>query len=61
VDYPGTNCGLCGDPISQPMPSNNEIGGVYYNNGIINRAYNASEVNSIIQSSCSVTVLYLFQ
>jgi hypothetical protein len=48
-DNPGTNCGVCGDPLDQSRPRDNEIGGVYYNTGYITRAYNASQVNHIIK------------
>jgi hypothetical protein len=51
-DNPGNNCGVCGDPISQPKPRANEIGGRFYA-GIITRTYNASQVNNIKQLSKS--------
>lgn len=36
--HPGDNCGICGDPISQSNPRDNQIGGLYYR-GIITGKY----------------------
>jgi len=43
ADDPGTNCGVCGDPISQAQPRDNERGGKYAN-GIITGRYTAGQV-----------------
>jgi hypothetical protein len=40
---PGTNCGVCGDPLSQATPRDNEINGKYYR-GIITGRYSAGQV-----------------
>ncbi|ODM93285.1 hypothetical protein Ocin01_13396 [Orchesella cincta] len=37
---PGTNCGVCGDAVSDPTPRENEINGKYYK-GIITGRYTA--------------------
>jgi hypothetical protein len=41
-DDPGTNCGVCGDPLSQAQPRDNEMGGKY-ENGIITGTYTAGQ------------------
>jgi len=45
AENPGTNCGVCGDPISQSSPRDNEIGGKFYK-GIITGTYVAGQVLS---------------
>ncbi|CAL8139160.1 unnamed protein product [Orchesella dallaii] len=40
---PGTNCGVCGDPLSQATPRDNEINGRLYK-GIITGKYSAGQV-----------------
>lgn len=39
----GTNCGVCGDPIGQARPRDNELGGRFYA-GIITARYTAGSV-----------------
>ncbi len=46
ADDPGSNCGVCGDPISQSAPRDNEIGGKY-DKGIIAARYSAGQVIDI--------------
>lgn len=43
-ENPGRNCGPCGDPLNQPKPRDNEIGGIYYK-GIIARGYPSGGVS----------------
>ena len=47
-DHPGTNCGVCGDPISDSRPRPNENGGMYAR-GIIAARYSAGQVNDLLQ------------
>ncbi|ODN04840.1 hypothetical protein Ocin01_01848 [Orchesella cincta] len=46
ADDPGTNCGVCGDPLSQGAPRDNELNGKYYK-GIITGRYTAGQVIDI--------------
>ena len=46
VDDPGSNCGVCGDPLSQRTPRDNERGGTYAK-GIITGRYTAGQVIDI--------------
>jgi hypothetical protein len=46
ADNPGTNCGVCGDPIGQGRPRDNEAGGRFYR-GIITGRYTAGQVITI--------------
>jgi hypothetical protein len=41
---PGTDCGVCGDPVGNPVPRANEKGG-QYDKGIIVATYNAGQVS----------------
>jgi hypothetical protein len=43
TDNPGTECGLCGDPLAQHAPRDNEIGGKFYR-GIITGRYSSGQV-----------------
>lgn len=43
ADSPGTNCGVCGDPVSDSVPRENEIAGYYYR-GIITGRYTQGQV-----------------
>jgi len=43
AEDPGKNCGVCGDPIPQYIPCDNEIGGKFYK-GIITGTYVAGQV-----------------
>ncbi|XP_037050297.1 uncharacterized protein LOC119084423 isoform X1 [Bradysia coprophila] len=45
-DNPGMICGVCGDPLSQVQPRDNEIGGRWYR-GIITERYTAGSVIEI--------------
>lgn len=45
-DNPGMNCGVCGDPLSQAQPRDNEIGGKWYR-GIITERYTAGSVRNL--------------
>lgn len=47
TDDPGTNCGICGDPISSRKPRDNERGGKYYK-GIITGKYKAGQVIEVV-------------
>ncbi|OXA64968.1 hypothetical protein Fcan01_03308 [Folsomia candida] len=42
-DNPGEECGVCGDPVSQATPRDNEIGGTFYK-GIITGRYTSGQV-----------------
>lgn len=42
-DNPGRQCGVCGDPISQKRPRDNEYGGRFYK-GIITAEYKSGDV-----------------
>jgi len=44
-DDPGRQCGVCGDPLSEPKPRDNEIGGKWYR-GIITGRYRAGQVDT---------------
>lgn len=43
ADKPGTNCGVCGDPLSASRPRDNEHGG-RYGKGIVTGRYTAGQV-----------------
>jgi len=47
----GGRCGLCGDSYSDPIPRNNENGGMY-GRGVISRTYHAG---SVIESTVQIT------
>jgi len=46
ADDPGSNCGVCGDPLSQSTPRDNEYNGRYYA-GIITEEYSQGSVIDI--------------
>ncbi|ODM92190.1 hypothetical protein Ocin01_14488 [Orchesella cincta] len=52
---PGTDCGVCGDPKSDPAPRDNEINGKWYR-GIITGRYSAGQV---IDVEIELTVSHL--
>jgi len=43
AEDPGMDCGVCGDPLSQATPRDNEIGGRYYA-GIITGRYTSGQI-----------------
>jgi len=54
-DNPGTNCGVCGDSLADPVPRDNEIGGKYYT-GIITGNYSSG---GIIEAEVVITAEHL--
>ena len=54
VDNPGTNCGVCGDPLGQARPRDNEMRG-RFDRGIITGRYSAGQV---IHTSIDLTAAH---